>query len=103
MKSNYKVRYLPSFSEDLNSILYYMIYSLKDKLLAKKFYNEVKEKIEKRILNPESFEVYKKTKDGRYNWYKIYLNNYTIFYTVKDNIIEISRILYSRRNIKDLI
>ena len=35
--------------------------------MSKKFYNEVKKKIELRLLNPESFEVYRKTIDGKYN------------------------------------
>ncbi|MBE5822246.1 MAG: type II toxin-antitoxin system RelE/ParE family toxin [Clostridiales bacterium] len=103
MKNNYTIKYLPSFSEDLNSILYYMKYSLKDKELAKNFYNEVKKKIELRLLNPESFEVYRKTIDGKYNWYRIYFNNYTIFYTIKDYTMEVSRIIYSKRNLKDLL
>ena len=45
MKNNYTIKYLPSFSEDLNSILYYMKYSLKDKEWAKNFIMKLKRKL----------------------------------------------------------
>ena len=37
------------------------------------------------------------------SFYKIYVKNYIVLYTVKDNIMEVRRILYSRRNFDKLV
>ena len=102
-KSNYSIRYLPTFSKDLNSISHYMINTLENKNIAENFYLEVKKEIEKRSFSPEAFEVYRHTKDGKYKWYRIYLKNFTIFYVVANGTMEVRRILYNKRNFKKLI
>ena len=102
MENNYIIKYLPTFSEELNSILYYLAHELKNKKAAENFYKDVFQKIEKRSFNPTAFTVYRKTKSGD-NWYKIQVKNFTIFYVVKDIVMEIRRIYYSRRNFDKLI
>ena len=39
----------------------------------------------------------------KYDWYRIYIGNFTIFYTVRNTIMEITHIIYSARNFDDLI
>ncbi len=39
----------------------------------------------------------------KYNWYRIYIGNFTIFYTVRKNTMELAHIIYSARNLDDLI
>ena len=60
--------------------------------------DEVIKEIEKRSENPESFEKYNSRRKRKNTYYRIYIKNYTIFYVVKNNTMEIRRILYSRRN-----
>ena len=62
-----------------------------------------KKEIEKRSKNPESYEKYISIKKKNSTYYRIYIRNYTIFYTVKNNIIEVRRILYSKRNFNNLV
>ena len=52
---------------------------------------------------PESFEKYNSKKKRKNTYYRIYVKNYTIFYTIKDNAMEVRRILSSRRNFDKLI
>ena len=65
--------------------------------------DEVIKEIEKRSEYPESFEKYNSKKKRKNTYYRIYVKNYTIFYTIKDNAMEVRRILSSRRNFDKLI
>ena len=100
--NKYTIKYLPTFSEQLNNILYYFVNVLKNEIAAKNFYKEVFDKIEKRSFNPTSFKVFKISKLENINWYRIYVKNFTIFYVVRDNVMEIRRIYYSRSNFNNL-
>ena len=99
----YEIRYLPTFISQFNNILYYITYELKNKIAADNFYNEVVKQIEIRSNAPESYEVFKTTKGEKIKYYKINVKKYTIFYVVKDNVMEIRRIYYSQRNFENLI
>lgn len=83
--------------------LYYITYELKNKITADNFYNEVVKQIEIRSENPELYEVFKTIKNEKVKYYKIDVKRYTIFYVVKDDIMEIKRIYYSQRNFDNLI
>ena len=101
--NKYTIRYSSTYINQFNSILKYIVNNLKNKIAAENFYNEVIKEIEKRSENPEDYEKYISTKKRKNTYYRIYVKNYTIFYTVKDNTMEIRRILYSRRNFDKLI
>lgn len=102
-KNKYTIKYTATFINQFNSTLKYFIYKLQNKIAAENFYNEVITEIEKRSENPESFEKYKSSRKRKNTYYRIYVKNYTIFYVVKNNTMEIRRILYSRRNFDNLI
>lgn len=102
-KNKHIIRYTETFINQFNNILRYFLYNLKNEVAAEKFYKEVIEKIEKRSLNPESFEMYKSAKKRKNIYYRIYVKNYIIFYTVRNNKMEITNIIYNARNIKNLI
>ena len=99
----YEIKYVPTFISQFNSILYYITYELKNKIAADNFYNEVVKQIEIRSNDPESYEVFRTLKDEKIKYYKINVKNYTIFYVVKENVMEIRRIYYSQRNFENLI
>ena len=99
----YEIRYLPTFISQFNNILYYITYELKNKIAADNFYNEVVKQIEARSNDLESYEVFRTLKDEKIKYYKINVKNYTIFYVVKNNLMEIRRIYYSQRNFENLI
>ena len=99
----YEIRYLPTFISQFNNILYYITYEIKNKIAADNFYNEIVKQIEIRSNSPESYEVFRTLKDEKIKYYKINVKNYTIFYVVKDNVMEIRRIYYSQRNFENLI
>ena len=102
-KSKYVIKYTDKFVKQFNNILKYFINKLQNEIAAENFYNEVIEKIEKRSENPEDFEEYKSSRKRKNTYYRISVKNYTIFYVLKDNTMEIRRILYSRRTFNKLI
>ena len=102
-KKKYEIKYLPLFYNDLDQITNYIMYTLNNEIAANNFVNELENEINKREDNPDAYEKYISTRKRKYTYYRIYIKNYIVFYTVKDNIMEIRRILYSRRNFDKLI
>ena len=96
--NKYTIKYSSSFINQFNSILKYFVDKLQNKIAAENFYNKVVKEIEKRSENPESYEKYTEIRTRKSTYYRIYVKNYTIFYVVKDNTLEVRKILYSRRN-----
>ena len=103
VNKKYEIKYLPTFISQFNNILYYITYELQNKIAADNFYSEVVKQIEIRSEAPESYEVFKTIRNEEIKYYKINVKNYTIFYVVKDNVMEIRRIYYSQRNFENLI
>ena len=101
--NKYTIKYSSTFISQFNSILNYFVHNLKNRIAAENFYDEVIKEIEKRSKNPEGFEKYISTKKRKNTYYRIYVKNYTIFYIVKENFMEVRRILYSRRNFDKLV
>lgn len=103
MNNKYTIKYTDTFIKQFNNILKYFIYKLQNKIAAENFYNEVIKEIEKRSEYPESFEKYNSSRKRKNTYYRIYVKNYTIFYTIKDNTMQVRLILSSRRNFYKLI
>ncbi len=103
VENKYKIEYLSSFSNELDEIIYYITFILKNKNAAERLLQNIHKAIEQRRKCPESYEVYKSKTNMKYDWYRIYIGNFTIFYTVRNNIMEITHLIYSARNFNDLI
>ena len=102
-KNKYTIRYSATYINQFNNILKYLVNNLNNRIAAENFYSEVIKEIEARSYNPTSYEKYISNKKRKNTYYRIYVKNYTIFYTVKDNTMEVRRILYSRRNFDKLV
>lgn len=103
MDKKYKIIYLPLFYRDLDKIMDYIIYQLNNKTAANNLLDEIKSEIDMRAYNPHTYERYNSTRKRKNTYYRIYVKNYTIFYAVKGDRMEIRRILYSRRNFVKLL
>ncbi len=49
------------------------------------------------------YAPYSSSKTRQYQYYRINVDSYAIFYVVIDDVMEVRRILYSRRDIAELI
>ena len=99
----YKLRILPLFEEDLNEIVDYISLQLENPIAALAFVDDVELAIKERTPCAEAFEPYRSAKERRYTDYRIYARNCVIFYVVIDDVMEVRRILYNRRDLQSLI
>lgn len=95
---HYKLRFLPLFEEDLNQIVDYITGRLKNPIAAEALVDDVQAAIQERLSCPEAFEPYHSAKERKYPYYRISVRSYTIFYVVIDDVMEVRRIIYSRRD-----
>ena len=95
----YELKILPLFENDLNEIIDYIAGTLGNPIAASAMIDEVEKAIYERLQSAESFEQYELNSEHDYPYYKIRVKNYTIFYVVIGNVMEVRRIIYSRRNI----
>lgn len=102
-QNNYNIRYLPSFDKELEETIYYIVKKLKNKKAARKLLDKIDRVIFERSKSPENYEQYISKKNRKYSWYRIYVDNYVIFYTVRNNTMEIAHLIYFKRNLDKLI
>ena len=102
-KKRYKLRFLPLFEDDLNDIVDYIAIRLHNPTAADDLVDEVRQAIIERTSCAEAFEQYPSVRERQYPYYRIYVKNYVVFYVVIDDIMEVRRILYNRRNIPKTI
>lgn len=98
-KESFHLTYLSTFEEDLNQIVDYITYTLKNPNAAKRLVNDIERAIITRLKSPLSFAPYRSFKKRKYTYYRINVHNFSIFYVVNQNKMEIRRILYNKRNL----
>ena len=99
----YKLRYLPLFYEDLEEKITYIAETLHNEKAANDLLDAVEKAILERLPIAEAFEPYRSMKERRYNYYRIYVKKYVIYYVVIDDneaekIMEIRRFLYNKQD-----
>ncbi len=102
-EKQYELRILPLFEEDLNEIVDYITYRLRNPIAAENLVDAVEAAIYERLPYAESFEQYHSTRERQYPYYRIHVKNFIVFYVVIGNVMEVRRILYGRRNWKERI
>ena len=99
----YELKILPLFEEDMLEAAEYISEVLKNPSAAEKLIDETEKAIFKRLDSPLSFPAYKSKKHRDDTYYRIFVGNFTIFYVVNDNVMEVRRFIYSKRNIENII
>ena len=100
---HYELHILPLFEDDLSEIVDYIAITLQNPIAADALVDAVENAIEERLSCAESFEPYRSTKERRYPYYRIQVKNYSIFYVVIGDVMEVRRIIYSRRDLPNQI
>ena len=95
----YELQYLPLFYDDLLATVKYLSEVLHNPKAANKLIDNVENAILDRLPNAEAFEPFHSLKERRYPYYRIYVNNYIVYYVVIEHrIMEVRRLLYVGRN-----
>ena len=100
---HYKLRILPLFEVDLNEIVDYISIRLQNPIAAENFVDAVETAISERLSCAESFEPYFSARERKHPYYRIQVKNYTVFYVVIGDIMEVRRIVYSRRALNNQV
>ena len=100
----YQLRYLTQFYHDLQHHTEYIANRLQNPQAANDLIDAAEKAILERQSNAEAFEQYHSRKERRYPYYRIYVNNFIIFYVVitegEQKIMEIRRFLFGKSNWK---
>lgn len=104
----YRLSYLPLFYEDLDEKVTYIVEKLKNPKAANDLLDKVESAIMERLPLAESFEPYHSVRERRYSYYRIYVDNYIIYYVViddnpKDLIMEVRRFLYNGQDRDNMV
>ena len=65
--------------------------------------DDVERAILERVKNPLSFEPYRSSKKRLHPYYRIYVQNYVIYYVVIDDVMEVRRFMYGARDTDNLL
>ena len=99
----YKLRYLPVFSEDLNEAVSYIAGKLHNPQAAKKLLDDTESAILERLQAPCAYQPYASAAEREYPYYRINIRNYSVFYVVIGDVMEVRRFLYSKRDLVNLL
>ncbi|HFR3691565.1 TPA: type II toxin-antitoxin system RelE/ParE family toxin [Streptococcus suis] len=100
---HYELTFLPLFEQDLNEAVDYITNTLNSPQAALNLVDEVEKAIFERLKNPSGYAPFPTLKKRPNDYYTIKVRNFTIFYVLIENTMEIRRILYSKRNFDKLI
>ena len=103
MHKKYKLRYLPLFECDMAITRDYIAFNLKNPMAALRLIQDVEKAILKRLENPLYFEPYRSAKIRNQQYYRINIRNFSLFYVVIGDVMEVRRFVYSRRDIQGII
>ena len=99
----YQLRYLPLFEEDLAAVKDYIAKELQNPAAAQSLVLAVEKAILQRLNSPLAFEAYRSKHQRKHVYYRIYVKNYTVFYVVIKDIMEVRRFIYSGRDMTRLV
>lgn len=101
MDNNFGLQYSPEFLNDFDNIIQFIKYDLNNVIATNHLLLKVEKAIKNRLKNPLGYEKYKT--NGGNIYYTIYINHFIIFYTVNENIMNVRRMVYYKRNIDEII
>ena len=102
-ENEYEIRYLPLFESDLAEAALYIAVGLQNESAARKLVDDTEAAILKRAKSPLSFPPYPSAKPRRDRYYRIHVGNFSVFYVVIGNVMEVRRFIYSRRDIDNIL
>ena len=103
MSNKYTLRYLPLFESDLNGVVEYISNTLHNPAAALRLVEDTEKAILGRLYNPLEFGKYNSFIEREHPYYRINIRNFSVFYVVIDDVMEIRRFIYNKRNIENLI
>ena len=101
--ANFELRYSPLFYDDLDKITNYILLDLKNEIATKTFIDDVETAIRKSLENPLQAATYPSMHRRKYDYRRIIVGNYLIFYVVIGHTMVVRRLLYGRRDLDKIL
>ena len=99
----YKTRYLPLALYDLKEIIKYITNELEAPKAAENLVLKIDKEVKKIAENPFRCHVYMSPISLMHEYRVLHVSNYSLFYVVEKGIVEIHRVIYSKRNIPQIL
>lgn len=99
----YNIEYSKESKEDLSGIKQYIKYNLQEPETAKKLISKIRNEISNLKYNPKIYSIVDDDLIKKLEMRKLIVDNYIVFYRIKNDNVEIVRVMYGRRNWIDLL
>ncbi|MEZ0537046.1 type II toxin-antitoxin system RelE/ParE family toxin [Caldicellulosiruptoraceae bacterium PP1] len=99
----YEIRFLPLASEDLSNIVYHIADELKEPKAAMDLINALDTSISRLAQFPYSCRIYQPEKPLENEYRILPVRNYLVFYVVKEQVVEIYRVIYAKMDLSKVI
>ena len=103
MDKKFTLRFLPQFEHDLAATRDYVTFTLQNPKAALRLIEDAEKAILKRLENPLGFQPYQSVRKRKHPYYRINVKNFSIFYVVIDDVMEVRRFVYSKRNLPKVL
>lgn len=94
----YNVEYSKESKDDLIGIKQYIKYNLQEPEISRKLISKIIKEINELKNNPEKYTIIDDDIIKKLQIRKLIVDNYIVFYRIKNDNIQIVRIMYGRRN-----
>ena len=99
----YKVHYLPLALDDLKGIVRYIAHKLEAPRAAEDLINKIDREVKKVSENPFRCHVYAPWEKLKFEYRVLNIGNYSLFYVIEKEKVEIHRVLYSQRDTMQIL
>jgi plasmid stabilization system protein ParE len=99
----YKIHYLPVALDDLRDIIGYIAHTLESPQAAENLLSKIDRAVLKTADNPFRCHLYTSPVKLKYAYRVLNIDNYSLFYVIENNKIEIHRVIYSQRDIMRIL
>jgi len=103
MDKKFDLRYLPLFERDLAAAHDYIAFTLQNPAAALRLIEDTEKAILRRLDNPLGFQSYHSSRKRKHLYYRINIRNFSVFYVVIGNVMEVRRFVYSKRNLSEIV
>ena len=94
----YNIEYSIESKHDLIEIKHHIKYNLQEPETAKKLISKIRKKINSLKNNPQIYSIIDDDILKKLEIRKLVVDNYIVFYRIKNDNVQIVRVMYGRRN-----
>ena len=98
-----KIHYLPLALDDLKEIIKYITYKLESPRAAERLLSKIDREVQKVAKNPYRCRLFASSGKLKHEYRVLHIDNYSLFYVVKNEKVEIYRVIHAWRDIPQIL